>query len=48
MVGTEGTEGFCGYSGVPEDAWNNLWVLGLLGGIGGYMGVLVSNRGTVG
>ena len=48
MVGTEGTEGFWGYSGVPEDAWNNLWVLGLLGGTGGTWGYSGVIGGTVG
>jgi hypothetical protein len=48
LVGTEGTGGTVGYSGVPEGAWENLWVLGLLGGTGGYMEELGSKRGYCG
>ena len=48
LVGTEGTGGTVGYSGVPEGAWENLWVLGLLGVTGGTWRNWGVKGGTVG
>ena len=48
LVGIQGTGWFWGYSVVPEGAFENYWVLGLLGHTGGYMGVLGSIRGYCG